>query len=279
MKNFIVVLFLCILLSVGVGQTIGDQYYNLGFYSEAITEYKRSLLFCDNCNQNLIDYKIAKCYYKNDQMQESEKILLKIINDSDDIELVKNSLLFLGTIHWDKYYYDELRAALTKVIPLIDSNNVQDIEYLIAWTYIYEAKWEQSKAVLQELGHPFVDNLIVDITNTKDVIQKSTMDARYLSIILPGAGQLYNRDYNNAVYSCLLVGLIEASIINDLVNKAYISALFKYLFLFTRYSKGSRYVMESKIARDNVSRMGDYLKTIAIKYPDPTKILNDLISY
>ncbi|NQT96807.1 MAG: hypothetical protein HQ562_03610 [Candidatus Marinimicrobia bacterium] len=274
-----IVLVLCILLSLGQAQTAGDLFYNLGFYSEAITEYKRSLFFCDNCDQNLINYKIAKCYYKNDQSQESEEILLKIINNSAENELVKNSLLFLGTIHWDKYYYDELRAALNKVIPLLDTTYVQDIEYLIAWTYIYEANWEQSKAVLQELEYPFVDNLIVDIINTKDVIQKSTMDARYLSIILPGAGQLYNRDYKNALFSFLLVGSIEASIVYDLVNKAYISALFKYLFLFTRYSKGSRYVMESKIARDNVSRMGDYLKTMAIKYPDPTKIFNDLISY
>jgi len=81
-----------------------------------------------------------------------------------------------------------------------------------------------------------------------------------LTNILPGSGQLYAGDYENALYSFLLVGVITASLIGNIYQKAYLVALVKYLFLYSRYFKGGLGNLVRKIDRENVSVIGGYLK-------------------
>jgi len=60
------------------------------------------------------------------------------------------------------------------------------------------------------------------------------------------------------------------------VEEAYFIAATKYLFLFSRYSRGGLRNIARKIDRDNINRVGDYLKTVSVKYPSPIELLERL---
>lgn len=261
-----------------LAENMGDHLYKQGAYFDAITEYKRILFFKVYGNREEILFGMAKTYYDLGMKRDTEDLLLRIIRTIKVNDLKTTALVLLAKIHWDSYHYSAMRAVLDQMTPELNPSGKQQTEYIRAWTFIYQANWEKGIEILTELNDPKFDLLVEDIRQVYEVPQKSILMARFLSKIIPGAGQLYAGDYENALYSFILVGSIGGSMIWDIYQKAYFTGIVKYFFLYTRYSKGSIYRMEAKIARNNVDRIGDFLRTVSDKYPKPLDVLEGIAS-
>lgn len=274
MRATILISFFC--QSVTLAVNLGDFFYSQQNYFDAITEYRRILFHKDYDNKEDILYKMGRTYYDWGKLREAEDVLLQMIGTDKVDDLNRAGLVLLAKIHWDSYNYDAMRAVLDHLSLELNTKSKLQLEYIRAWTYIYQAQWERGIEILRGLDDAQYNALVEDLNQVYELPQKSVFLAGMLSKILPGAGQLYSGDHENAFYSFLLVGSIGVSMIWDIYQKAYFTSLVKYLFLYTRYSKGSIYKMESEIVRRNVNRAGDFLKTVSDKYPKPIKILEEI---
>lgn len=255
---------------------LGDFYLEKNLYFEAVTEYKRQLYFNQSGEQDDLLYKMARAYYRAEQSHLAEDPLIEAITNSESSLTDRECLKLLASIHWDNYDYEAMRKVLTLLSSQSDSIRQNQIDYITAWTYIYQADWKQGVEYLQPVHFIDVSGLIDDIDNVIVVPQKSKKMASLISNIIPGAGQLYAGDYQNALYSFLLVGSVEASIIWNIIEKAYFIAATKYMFLLSRYSQGGLKNLARKIDMDNIDRIGYYLKDVSEKYPDPVDLLQHL---
>lgn len=271
MKTIILISFFC--QSIVLAENLGDYFHSKKNYFDAITEYRRILFFKDYDNKDDILYKMGRTYYDWGKLREAEDMLLHITGTFRIADLNREGMILLSKIHWDSYHYEAMRAVLDQLSLDLNNESKLQVEYIRAWTYIYQAQWEIGMEILRGLDDGQYNALVEDLNHVYELPQKSVFLAGMLSKILPGAGQLYSGDYNNALYSFLLVGSISASMIWDIYQKAYFTSFVKYLFLYTRYSKGSIYKMKSAIVRKNVNRTGDFLKSLSDKYPKPIEIL------
>lgn len=270
------IIILLIIPVICWSNNLGDYYAEKGYFFEAITEYKRELFLSDSTNRDELQYKISKLYYRAGKNKMAEKYALEVVFNEDKTELDNSSLILIAKIHWDNYNYTAFRNTLDFLNQKTDSIFKQELKYIKAWSYYYDAEWEQGNQLIKSLDYNFKKYLLQDIRAVEKVPQKSKTFALITSGIIPGTGQLYAGDYENAAFSFLLVGSIGGSIVWNVIKKAYGVALAKYLFLFTRYHRGGLKNLGHKIDQDNISRIGDYLHRISQKYPDPIEKLENL---
>jgi len=274
-KKIITPIFLllpCLLTSMN----LGDFYFDKDLYFEAVTEFKRQLYFNQSGKQDELLYKMATAYYQGEQSHLAEDPLIEAVTNSESSITDRKCLKLLATIHWENYDYEAMRTTLGIISNQSDSTLQNQIAYITAWTYIYQADWQRGIEYLGSVNFTDVSGLIDDIENVHTVPQKSRNLASLMSNIIPGSGQVYAGDYQNALYSFLLVGSVEASIIWNIIEKAYFIAATKYMFLFSRYSQGGMKNLARKIDMDNIDRIGYYLKDVLEKYPDPLDLLQRL---
>jgi len=276
MVKKVIAIFFIILPVFLPAMDIGDFYLEKNLYFEAVTEYKRQLYFNQSGEQDDLLYKMAWAYYQAEQSHLAEDPLIEAITNSESSLTDRECLKLLAVIHWDNYDYEAMRKILTILSGQCDSTGQNQIDYITAWTYIYQADWKQGVEYLQPVHFIDVSGLIDDIDNVIVVPQKSKKMASFMSNIIPGTGQLYAGDYQNTLYSFLLVGSVETSIIWNIIEKAYFVAATKYMFLFSRYSRGGLKNLARKIDMENVDRIGYYLKDVLVKYPNPVDLLQSL---
>jgi len=255
---------------------LGDYFFERELYFEAITEYKRQLFFDQSGQKDELLLKTAKAYYQAGQKSQAEEPLIEAIGNTEQSPEDRQCLILLAKIHWDNYDYEAMRGVLNLLEVDSDSLQLEHLTYIRAWSYIYEAKWQNGIDRLHQVNFVDTTALISAIRGVKNVPQKSKVLASLMSNIIPGTGQLYTGDYQNALFSFLLVGSITGSIIWNIVEEAYFIAATKYLFLFSRYSRGGLRNIARKIDRDNINRVGDYLKTVSVRYPSPIELLERL---
>ncbi|MCK4689820.1 MAG: hypothetical protein KAT41_05965 [Candidatus Marinimicrobia bacterium] len=271
----------CLLLvfsSFSFADDLGDYFYSKQHYFESVTEYKRLLFFKKYSNKDEILYKIAKAYYSSGQKESAANTLLELISDNETSDFDRDGLILLAKIYWELYDYQSMRNVLDYLGNILENDKKEQIQYIKAWTYIYQANWEEGIEELRSLGCAECDALIQDVENVSSVPKKSKKAAIILSNIIPGSGQFYAGDYENALYSFALVGSITASIIANVYQKVYFVALIKYLFLYSRYSRGGLKNLAKRIDRENVDAIGEYLKKVSEKYAKPIELLEKMKS-
>jgi len=259
-----------------MSQNLGDYYAGKKYYFEAITEYKRQLFTKDYTNKDKVLYKISLLYFRSNRKVKAETYLTQAIFNKKHTDYDINCYILAAKIHWDNYDYKIFRNTLTQLQTTLDSGRCDTLEYIKAWSYYYNAQWKQGNQIIDSLNLSFSDSLLADINRIAHIPQKSKVLAGIMSTILPGSGNLYAGDHKNALLTFGLVGSIGGSIIWNIIKRAYFVAASKYLFLFRRYYKGSRKNLLHKIEKENVSRIGDYLKSISSHYPDPIKKLQEM---
>jgi len=255
---------------------LGDYYFERELYFEAVTEFKRQLYFNKSESKDNLLYKMALAYYNADQKYRAEEPLIEVITNTEVSDVDKKGIILLARIHWDNFDYEAMREVLNVLESHSDTLLQDQINYITAWTFIYQAQWDKGIEILKSVRFLDTDDLISDIQGVSKVPQKSKNAASIMSNIIPGSGQLYTGDHQNALYSFFLVGSVTGSIIRNIIDQTYFIAATKYFFLFSRYSRGGLKNLARKIDVDNIDRIGYYLKDISAKYPDPIEVLKQL---
>jgi len=258
---------------LGQAQSLGDYYYQKEHYFEAITEYKRQLCLGQSADTDSLLYKIARSYYAGEQRYEAASYLLQQLSNTSTTDMDRNALVLLARIYWENYEYGAMRNVLDYLAREYPSVDRDTVRYIKAWTHIYSAEWDTALAILQEIEWEQSGPLIADIRAVEDVPRKSRKLAVVMSNLIPGSGQLYAGDYRNAAYSFLLVGSIAGSMIWNVTQGAYFVALVKYLFLYSRYARGGLKQLAKRVDKDNIDRIGEYLRSLAERYPKAPEML------
>jgi len=270
-------LVLLMLCAVHLGAfNLGDYYFERGYYFESVTEYKRLLFSGSKDSTDRWLLQIGRACRLGGRSDDAEEPLLKAIGNSDTTEFDLPALLLLAEIHWENYNYSAVRHILDNLGQFDAQADADRVAYIKAWSYFYEANWQAGQAILRDSNYPAKQALITAIDHVPSLPQKSKRKALYMSLILPGSGQVYSGDWKNAAFSGALVGSLMVSIVNNIIQQAYIIAAVKYAFLYTRYASGGLRHVAHAIERQNVDVIGEYLKSLHSIHPDPFPLLKQL---
>jgi len=271
MGKRIILLWLIVLPGLAISDTLGDYFFNRGHYFEAITEYKRDAFF--NGVSDEVLFKWAKALEKCGERDVAAEKIIQAASNAEISPTDRNCLILLSKIYWDSYDYESMRRTLDCLSSDMSDEQKEDILYVKAWTFFYEAKWDTGIVCLEGVQRTELKSLQQEISTVKNTPQKSKKIALTSSRIVPGTGNIYVGDYQNGAYSFLLVGSTMASIVLDLFDGAFWVAGIKYFFIYSRYSQGSIKKLARQVDQQNIDAIGNSLKVISDKYPKPMEVL------
>jgi len=225
-----------------------DLFLEAGFYEEAITEYKRYLYFNPSAEQTSdAYYKMAHAYMNQNRLDDAISSLRQSIHTSstDSIKQEREIALAATYIAGKRYSLGEI--LLLKILTYTKIPYTKQKALLLhGIACLYSSKWEAARssfdAYFQEQPEPAVqEDIDTLLTEAHNFFYKSPDDARGLSTMIPGLGQLYAGDHKNALNAFLLNGGLAAWMIYKLWHGHLGDAYVIYYFLFRRYYYGNRY--------------------------------------
>ncbi len=220
---------------------LADKLFQNKDYFNSIDLYKRAIFFSEKPNNQLY-YKTGNCYFMLSKFE-------KAINSYDSaIQLSKNKILLtdLAFKKADCFIFLKEYSLAENIIYSINTGNSTHTKnkknfYLAVINY---AKTNYDKAELF-----FIDAINDTSKTAKNQIHKLFINKKYfktpnpkiagiLSLIIPGAGQLYSGDYKNAINSFLLTGIFVAIGADMLIRFAWYDSLISIFPWFYRYYGG-----------------------------------------
>lgn len=189
-----------------ISEKIADAYFKMQAYKLANNYYDSTISYCKNKKEiTLLKFKKADCFIFLRDYYRADKIISSLsIKEKNDLNFKKN--FYLAIINFAKAKYDSSELFFLK--------SVSDT----AFTTINQIKAAFKKS--RKLKRP----------NPKF--------AGALSIILPGAGQLYAGDYKNAINSFLLVAVFGAIGTDMYYRYAWYDSAISIFPWFYRYYRG-----------------------------------------
>ena len=260
-KIFAVLLLIaCFVLAVSaqdMALMLGDGLYDAGNYHDAITEYKRYLLFHPNASsRSAVYYKLGLCY-RNMADWDSAIEALKLSADtalSDDVRAQRT--IDLAVIYTAKGDYDMSELLLTRLAPFLRKEAIKRRWWLISTVnQVHTSQWEKARTSynnyvsldrgsLSEKHHRIIIDLLSEAQNES---MRSEKLAKWLSTFIPGLGQMYCGDWRNGV-NALSLNAAVASVWITLGLRDRSEAI-AVMLLLPRYYLGQRY-RAGKIAQE-----------------------------
>lgn len=178
---------------------LADSLFESQNYFDAITEYKR-LLFFDSSNhyQFYSNYQIGLCYKNGAKYSDAIRyFVLAEINSTDDEELFNSKIQQVRT--------NILRRTTSRAEKILNEmendkrfeQHKREIKYWRGWNFIFSDKWEDAYHIFDEIGEI---NLAQICFNTYNKLY-SVEFAKYSSMIIPGLGQFYTKEYLSGLLS------------------------------------------------------------------------------
>ena len=253
----------------------GDMYFELKDYNDAEIEYKRFLFFNNNNSNNYdVFKKIFQCQIllkKWESAIETNDYLYKnTTNDSIRNEiLIDKAKLFMSADNIDK-----AAIILNKIIAFSSFENIKTrAQFLLGICNLYSFKWDKAKYNFNLYFNKKYESELEKIFQDKNNLKiKSQYVARNLSIIIPGAGQIYTKDYKNGINAFLLNLSTSYLLLNSIYLKNYLDAFIIYLTPFERYYTGNIANTKRIVEEYNENQMKVYSNLILNKINNLNKI-------
>ena len=258
----------------GKALEIAEKFFNSENYYDAITEYRRYIFFNSEKKDDNISYahyKIGLAYRNLGKWDESLNALRKSIQTVNTEYIRDERKIDLAVVLIASGNYSTAEFYLIKVEMF---SNIPELKRKAAFfrgvSAIYSFKWEQSRNAFQiyfnnhperkhaELGKK-LDFLLDKAQNTK---YKCPKLAKILSTILPGSGQIYSGDWRNGINALVINTATGYLLVNDLIKRQYLDAIFNSLFLFERFYRGNRYHAEESSKKYNQNINQKFVKKI-----------------
>lgn len=242
---------------------IAEKFFNSENYYDAITEYRRYIFFNSEKKDDSISYthyKIGLAYRNQGKWDESLNALRRSIQTANTEHIRDERKIDLAVVLVACGNYSAAEFYLIKVEMF---SNIPELRQKAAFfrgvSAIYSFKWEQARNAFKiyfnnhperkyaELGKK-LDFLLDKAQNLK---YKSPKLAKILSTILPGSGQIYSGDWCNGINALAVNTATGYLLVNDLIKRRYLDAIFNSLFLFERFYRGNRYHAEESSKKYN----------------------------
>ena len=232
----------CFLLrSQNVMQTfaLAESLFAFEQYEAALKHYHRVAFFAGDSMQATVFPRIAECYFQTNDFRNSilyyELASNTTVNDS-----LRNEYLFARVLSY--YILEEYDYALQQLYAFRESNN----PHLIDRFHFYHAVISMKRADPDMALDHFI--LLVDDNDVADELRALFKKARLhhpkprlakmLSIIVPGLGQAYSGDFQNAANSFMLNGLLAGLTYSIAVKYSLLDAGLSTFSWLHRYYMG-----------------------------------------
>ena len=247
-----------------------DQQYQSENFEVAAGEFNRALFF-GHPEQGLLSLKIANCYFNLDDFEQSivfyDKAYFTTQSDS-----IKNEAI-LGK-SFSLIVENQWILALSELMNIDQPTNADQkfkIEFFKGITYFGLREDSLAKASFAVCLSELESTANVDLIEHEfELIRKSEKRFRPrtawgLSLILPGSGQLYSKEYKEAANSAILLGGLFYLAVSYATKFSYLEALFVMLPWFQRYyiggaNKAEKLALEHRLAL----RYNSYLSIIEL---------------
>jgi tetratricopeptide (TPR) repeat protein len=240
---------------------IAESLFSNSSFENAIIYYERVVYFEEIKSPDILT-KLGDCYFyteKYDKALNSYNIAYNLEKDTikiNDLLFKKASIFFLQGDYDIAYYemhniYDINPYYVNKKKFYNGFINIEREEYEIAKSNFITAIGSDTCLIIKinnSFNHFFKQNK-----------RLKTRKAKTLSYIMPGLGQLYIKDYKNAINSFVLNGSLLSLFIIVASKYSYINALFSAGVLFQRYYYGGIVKMDA-----SVNKRKEIIKAILI---------------
>ena len=249
-----------------------DRFFETRFYEEAITEYRRYLYFNPSTELTSdVYFKMALAYRDQNRWDDAIAALRQSIHAASSDSIKQEREITLAATYIADMRYSLGEVLLLKVLTYTEYPYVKQKALLLhAVACLYSSKWDAAQASLDDYfrGQPEpslqadIDTLLQE---ARAFFYRSPDDARGLSTLIPGLGQLYVGDHPNALNAFLLNGGLAAWMIYKLWHGYIGDAYVIYHFLFRRYYYGNRYHAQRLAQEYNARLDADQVKKILSK--------------
>lgn len=219
----------------------GDKLFKDGKYDNALIEYKRANFFIPD---SLVQYQIGMCYWKLGRLEEAANVFKE-----------------LGAISELVQVYVELgEYSLARFVCEDRDKNLE------GWVYLVEGRWEEAAQSFE------TEDLKAVSLRGKLLPYKSEKKALLLSIIVPGLGEVYSKNFLGGVltFSLNVVSgwyAIKSFRVNDYVSGGLITTFLGHRF----YIGGIQSAVKSaKSYNDKIKER--YIKEAMYKYKCPFRL-------
>lgn len=223
---------------------LGDFFFNLGDFSQAITEYRRFLFFNPDASESAeISYKIGLAYRSDQLWNQAIQSMNSVSQRTKDLEFRSKIQIDLAVTYLTS---NQPNLALLKLINVlsqpISSQLYKRALFLKGIAEIYLFNWEEARSTFKTY---FGDTsrfhqINVIISQAIKSPRKSGSVAKTLSTILPGSGQIYASNWTDGFNALVLSGLFGYTSFSVARSGNYRDASFLTLFLWIRYYLGNR---------------------------------------
>ncbi len=244
-----------------------DHLFGQGDYYRAITEYKRALFYFPTYEKkDFIHYRIGKSYYLGARYRAALHYLAPLTEiNNKDIRLDVKNLVGLSYLYRKDYLGSE-RVFQEIIQEFPDTKNRDYYSILVSMSQLNRLQFEQSLASFDQFAKDFPQSQFISLARKGSAASKDILDfsprypwlAMSLSAVIPGTGQMYNREWSNAfvafVFNVTLGFLAVNSFLkDDLVGGGIFSSLFLTFYVGNIYqSRRSTIKYNEEFVRRNV---------------------------
>jgi len=242
---------------------VAEKFFNSENYYDAITEYRRYIFFNSEKKDNSISYahyKIGLAYRNQGKWDESLNAIRRSIHTANteyirDERKIDLAIVLIASGNYSAAEFYLIKIEIFSNIPELK----QKAAFFRGVSAIYSFKWEQARNAFQiyfnnhpERKYAEVGKKLDSLLNkAQNLIYKSPKLAKILSTILPGSGQIYSGDWCNGINALAINTVTGYLLVNDLVKRRYLDAIFNSLFIFERFYRGNRYHAEELAKKYN----------------------------
>lgn len=231
--------------------SLGAHFFALGNYNAAITEYKRFLFFHPNDARAGKAYRNIGLAYREQGMWEEAVAAMRIAlqRTTDKATKTEWQLELAVTLIASKNYDRGLLELIKVTVRNPSEAQYRRAVFLQGVAYLYQFRWEEARAALKHYtGDAELD---VHFDTAINAPRKSEKLAKILSVILPGAGQVYAGNWRDGLNAFVLNGALGFATVDAALDGHYMDAVLWATALFLRYYQGNYYRAEKAAAAFN----------------------------
>ena len=243
---------------------LAGRFLAAGDFDAAVTEYKRYIFFSATAGDPQLSeaYRdIGLAFRSQGRWAEAREALNNSIQSASDEQFRDLRRIDLAVVEIAAGNRSAAEFLLVKVEMFSRDEAVKRrAAFFRGVCALYGGEWDKAGEAFaahfnSATDHDFLARLQELLARAKKRRLKSPILAKWMSILLPGSGQIYSGYWGNGLNALVINGALGYLLVKDLLDRQAGSFIFNTIFLFSRFYLGNIH-----IAKDLANRRNQELK-------------------
>jgi len=190
-----------------------DYLYQEGDYLRSAKEYERLMQVSPQNSDNAL-YKIGLCYRHAGDTQKAIDFFQRIEKEYPKSDFKFSANYQIGYSYLLSGQYKESEKYISQVLKESEGEKRQKLEILLALSYLNQRQWRSADNLLNSTSTSSEDkvteNIMLELKDRSqegvNIKRKSRFLASLMSVIIPGSGKIYSKQFGNGIFSFVLTG-------------------------------------------------------------------------